>query len=84
MAREQGIKVGFLRLVTIWPFPEKRIKEITKRVKGFVVAEINYGQIIYEVERHSKGNVKLVHVPLCGGRLHTPEEIFEGIKEVVK
>ena len=84
IAREQGIKVGFLRLITIWPFPEKRIKEITKRVKGFVVAEINYGQVIYEVERHTMGNVKIAHVPLCGGRLHTPEEILDGIKEVVK
>lgn len=83
-AREQGIKAGFLRLVTIWPFPEKRIEELAKRVKGFVVAEINYGQVVYEVERCSKGKAKIAHVALMGGRLHTPEEIFKGIKEVVK
>lgn len=83
-AREQGIKAGFLRLITIWPFPEKRIEELAKKVKGFVVAEINYGQVVYEVERCSKGNAKIAHVALMGGRLHTPEEIFEGIKEVVK
>jgi len=83
-AREQGIKAGFLRLITIWPFPEKRIEELAKKIKGFVVAEINYGQLVYEVERCSRGKTKIAHVPLCGGRLHTPQEIFDGIKEVVR
>lgn len=84
LARQQGIKTGLLRLVTIWPFPEKRIKKLAEKIKGFVVAEVNYGQILLEVERCSRNITKIVHVPLMGGRIHTPEEILNGIKEVSK
>ncbi|MFH1141694.1 MAG: 2-oxoacid:acceptor oxidoreductase subunit alpha, partial [Chloroflexota bacterium] len=58
MARAQGIKVGMLRPVVIWPFPEKRIRELAKNVRAFVVPELNYGQIYYEVERCAAGNAK--------------------------
>ncbi|HXI03324.1 MAG TPA: 2-oxoacid:acceptor oxidoreductase subunit alpha, partial [Candidatus Saccharimonadales bacterium] len=44
MARKAGVKTGFLRLITAWPFPETRVKELAARVKAFVVPEINYGQ----------------------------------------
>ncbi|MGB7491058.1 MAG: 2-oxoacid:acceptor oxidoreductase subunit alpha, partial [Thermoanaerobaculia bacterium] len=54
-ARSQGLKVGFLRLVVIWPFPEKRIRELAGSVGAFVVPEINYGQIALEVERAAAG-----------------------------
>ncbi len=84
MARKKGIKAGLLRLITLWPFPDHKIKELAKRVKGFVVAEINYGQIYYEVERCASEKNKVVLVPLTGGRLHTPEEILNGIKEASK
>ena len=58
-ARKEGMKVGTLRLITVWPFPEKKIAELTKHVKAFLVPEINYGQIYFEVERcaHGKANV---------------------------
>ncbi len=84
MARKKGKKVGLLRLITIWPFPDHIIKKLAKKAKGFVVAEINYGQVLYEVERCVAGNSSVVHVPLTGGRLHSPEEILEGIKEAGK
>lgn len=84
MARKQGIKAGFLRLITIWPFPEKQIKKLAEKAHSFVVAEINYGQVVYEVERCLRQTARLVHIPLMGGRLHTPEEILEGIKEAGK
>jgi len=80
VARANGIKVGNLRLVTVWPFAEKRIAELSKKVKAFVVPEINYGQIVYEVERCSHGNANVVLVPHGGGYVHDPEDIFQAIK----
>ncbi len=83
-ARKAGIKVGMLRLITVWPFPEKRIKELAKKVKAFVVPEINYGQIVLEVERCACGQAESILVPHGGGSVHDPETIFEAIKEAVK
>ncbi|MBM3286743.1 MAG: 2-oxoacid:acceptor oxidoreductase subunit alpha, partial [Candidatus Eisenbacteria bacterium] len=51
LARKEGAKVGFLRLITVWPFPEKRIRDLAWKTKAFVVPEINYGQMALEVER---------------------------------
>jgi 2-oxoglutarate ferredoxin oxidoreductase subunit alpha len=83
-AREKGIRVGMLRLITVWPFPEDRIREIAKRVKAFVVPEINYGQIVLEVERCAGGRAKTMLVPHMGGRVHNPESILEAIKRAVR
>lgn len=83
IARKQGLKVGLLKLVTIWPFAEKKIKELANRVKLFVVAEINYGQIVYEVERCVAGKAEVILSPKLGGELHRPEEILDAIPEVV-
>jgi 2-oxoglutarate ferredoxin oxidoreductase subunit alpha len=83
-ARKAGIKVGTLRLITVWPFPEKRIKELAKKVKAFVVPEINYGQIVLEVERCVAGQAKVMGVRHCGGWVHDPEDILETIVEAVK
>jgi 2-oxoglutarate ferredoxin oxidoreductase subunit alpha len=85
MAKEKGIKVGYFRLIVVWPFPEKRIKEIAKgKVKSLVVAEMNYGQIFYEVERCSAGESKTFLVPHGGGTVHDPEDIFKVIMEASK
>ena len=83
-ARKSGVKVGSLKLVTVWPFPEKRIRELAKKIKAFVVPEINYGQIVLEVERCAKGQAPAIHVPHCGGWVHDPDDIFKAIKEAVK
>jgi len=83
-AREEGIRVGMLRLITVWPFPEDRIKEISKRVEAFVVPEINNGQIVLEVERCASGRAKTILVPHMGGGVHDPESILDAIKQVVK
>ncbi len=82
-ARELGIKAGLLRLITIWPFPEKRIQELSEKMKAFIVAEINYGQMFFEVDRVSKGKLPVLLCPKVGGQLHTPEEILTKIKEAV-
>ena len=83
-ARKEGIKVGQLRLIIVWPFPEKKIRELAKKVKAFVVPEINYGQIVLEVERCAAGNAKAILVPHGGGWVHDPEDIYKAIKEAVK
>jgi 2-oxoglutarate ferredoxin oxidoreductase subunit alpha len=84
MAREKGIKAGFFRLIVAWPFPEKRIREIAKKAKGIVVAEINMGQMVYEVERVVGGKCKVALSPNPGGRVHEPEEILQIVEEILK
>jgi len=84
LARKDGIKVGSMRLITIWPFPEKRVKELAKKVKAFVVPEINAGQLVYEVERCACGNANTYLVPHYGGGVHNPQDIFDKIKEAMK
>lgn len=79
-AREKGIKVGSLRLVTVWPFPDERIAELANSVKAFVVPEINYGQIVYEVERCSHGKANVILVPHGGAGVHHPDDILNAIE----
>lgn len=84
LARENGIKAGLLRLITLWPFPERIIRELSSKVKGFVVAEVNSGHIFREVERCSAGKTKLELVSKLGGSLHKPDEILDGIEVMAK
>ena len=85
LAEESGISnIGRLRLLTVWPFPEKRIKELAPKVKAFVVPEMNYGQIVYEVERCAAGKCKTILIPHGGGTVHKPEDIYKAIKEAYK
>lgn len=83
-ARDAGLKVGAMRLITIWPFPESRIKTLAKRVKAFVVPEINTGQVVLEVERCTAGQANVVSVPHCGGWVHNPSVILKAIREAKK
>ncbi len=83
-ARKEGKKIGHLRLVTVWPFPEKRIRELASKVKAFVVPELNLGQMVYEVERVAGGKAKMIHVPHAGGTVHNPKDIYTAIKDSVK
>ncbi len=80
MARAEGIKVGWLKLVTVWPFPEDLIRELAARTRAFVVPEINYGQIALEVERCAGGQARTVLVPHAGGDVHEPHVILEAIR----
>ncbi len=83
LARRDGIKVGMLRLRTLWPFPEEVIEELAGHVRGFVVPEINQGQVVLEVQRAVCGQTEVKHVG-CGGRIHHPSEILSAIEEVEK
>jgi 2-oxoglutarate ferredoxin oxidoreductase subunit alpha len=82
MARKKGIKVGYLRLITAWPFPDKKIEKIAQKVKGFVVPELNMGQMVLEVERCVRKIVPVKSVPHPGGGFHKHEDVFKAIKEV--
>jgi 2-oxoglutarate ferredoxin oxidoreductase subunit alpha len=84
MAREENIPAGLLRPVVVWPFPEKRIRELADRAKAFIVVEMNYGQIVNEVERLVADCAKTVLVPHAGGAVHRPEAILDVIREVAK
>jgi len=84
MARADGIRVGIFRLKVVWPFPEKRIRELSERVGAFVVAEMNLGQIFFEVERCVGGRARTFLVSHAGGTVHPPEQIYETIKEAAK
>jgi 2-oxoglutarate ferredoxin oxidoreductase subunit alpha len=79
LAREKGIKCGLLRLVTVWPFPEERIRELASNVNAFVVPEVNLGQVVLEVERCAGGKAATHLVSNPGGHVHLPEEILEAI-----
>ena len=84
MAREDGIKAGSIKLITVWPFAENVIRKWAKQVELFVVPELNYGQIYLEVKREAAGDAETVLVPRMGGKLITPEEIYHEIKKVSK
>ena len=77
-ARMQGVKVGMLKLITIWPFPVELLVEKTKKAKTIIVPELNMGQLVGEVERHA-GKERVVSVTRVDGELFEPEEILEPI-----
>jgi 2-oxoglutarate ferredoxin oxidoreductase subunit alpha len=84
LARHRGLKVGKLRLITVWPFPEKKIRELAGRTGAFVVPELNLGQMVREVERAASGKAKTLPVPHAGGSVHRPEDIVAVIEEALR
>jgi 2-oxoglutarate ferredoxin oxidoreductase subunit alpha len=79
-AREAGLKVGWFKLKTLWPFPAKEVRAIAGRVKKILVPEMNIGRMVLEVERVSAGKCEVHSLPKLGGRCHTPHEIYKAIK----
>jgi len=78
-ARKEGVKVGVQRLITIWPFPEKAVSKLAEKVEAIIVPEMNYGQLIREVERVAK-TTPVVPFSKLGEELHRPSEILEAIR----
>ena len=78
-AKELG--AGTVKLTTLFPFPDKEIAELAKKVKAIIVAEMNLGQVVREVQRAVSGAVKVVGVNIANGALITPEMIVERIKQ---
>ena len=82
-AREEGIKVGMLRPITLWPFPTKAIAEYANKVKGILVTELNAGQMIEDVRLAVNGKVKVEHFGRLGGIVPDPDEIVAALKEKI-
>ncbi|WP_455645257.1 2-oxoacid:acceptor oxidoreductase subunit alpha [Methanosphaera sp.] len=80
-ARNQGLKVGYIKLGLVWPFPEEKLLELTKNAKRIIVPELNLGQIYYEVDRVLGKHAKVELLSKIGGALHTPTEILDKIME---
>jgi 2-oxoglutarate ferredoxin oxidoreductase subunit alpha len=80
MARDKGLKVGKIRLICVWPFPEKLIRELAPKVKALVMPELNMGQVVIELERCAGGQCKVISVPHPGGTVHKPADILEAIE----
>lgn len=82
VAREQGIKAGLFRIKTFWPFPDKQIKALAQKVKGFVVPEMNLGMTNQEIERCSMGKAQILGIHRVDGEPVNPDQILAKIKEV--
>jgi 2-oxoglutarate ferredoxin oxidoreductase subunit alpha len=81
--REQGIKAGVLRPITIWPFHDQRIKAACTDKKAVIVPEMNLGQYAREVERVAPAEVPVIALTRVDGELIVPEEIITKVKEVL-
>jgi 2-oxoglutarate ferredoxin oxidoreductase subunit alpha len=85
LAKKKDITVGFVRLKTIWPFPEETVRNIAKNAKVIIVPELNMREVFYEVERVVHGYVPVIPLnKIGGGEMITPEELLAKIVESVK
>ncbi len=82
LARAEGIKVGLLRPITLWPFPSQKIAELAGHAKGFLVPELNAGQMVEDVRLAVNGKVPVEHYGRLGGMLFSPKEILDNLKKV--
>ena len=81
LAREDGLKVGLFRPITLWPFPLTQLQEVAKGKKGILVVEINAGQMIDDVRLAVNGKEQVEHFGRLGGIVPEPEEIVKALKE---
>jgi 2-oxoglutarate ferredoxin oxidoreductase subunit alpha len=82
MAREKGLKVGLLKLMTIWPFMRSAVEKVVEFSKVLIVPEMNMGQISREVKRVNRGTAKVITLNKVDGTIITPQEILEPMTEV--
>ncbi len=83
LARQEGIKLGLLRPITLWPFPSKIIAEYANKVKGMLSVELNAGQMVEDVRLAVNGKIKVEHFGRLGGIVFTPDEILIALKEKI-
>ncbi|MFH1612306.1 MAG: 3-methyl-2-oxobutanoate dehydrogenase subunit VorB [bacterium] len=83
-AQKQGMKIGFIRPITVWPFPYSIIKEVSSKVKKVLVIEMNAGQMLEDVKLAVLGNCEVNFFGKMGGAIPTSQEILEEIKKIVK
>ena len=84
LARADGLKVGLIKLNTIWPFPEEMINDLAQRVKALIMPEINMGQMVLEVMRAAQGRCLVKLVPHAGGSIIKPASIVDAIQDALK
>jgi 2-oxoglutarate ferredoxin oxidoreductase subunit alpha len=84
MARQQGVRAGKFRIISAWPFPDQRIRDLAGRVKAFVVPELNLGQMVHEVQRAAGGKAAVIPVSHAGGSVHQPDAILKAILEAAR
>jgi 2-oxoglutarate ferredoxin oxidoreductase subunit alpha len=82
-AREQGIKVGLLRPITLFPFPEKQIRELLPHLKGILSVEMSAGQMVEDIKLAAEGKVPVEHYGRMGGMIPSPEELVDALKEKI-
>ncbi len=83
-ARKQGIKVGLLRPITLYPFPKAQLKEISNKVKGFLSVELNMGQMVDDVKLAINCSKPVYFYGRTGGVLMTPDEIVNELNKIEK
>jgi 2-oxoglutarate ferredoxin oxidoreductase subunit alpha len=84
LAREQGLKAGLLRPITLFPFPSKRINELADKVKIILSVEMSAGQMVEDVIISVNGKVPVFHFGRMGGIVTTPDEVVENLKSKIK
>jgi len=82
LAREQGIKAGVFRPITLWPFPSEQVSALAERVPDLVVAEMNLGQMLGEVERAANGQTRISPHLRADGRPIAPNELLATLAEI--
>ena len=80
--RKDGVKAGFFRLKTLWPFPEKRMLELAEQVDTILVPEMNYGQLFLEVDRCSRGKADIQFIHQEFSQVRSGASIIKAIKKV--
>ncbi len=81
MAREEGLRVGLFRPITLWPFPSEALAARTRQVKGILVVELNSGQMIEDVRLAVEGSRPVRHFGRLGGIVPDPDEVIEALKQ---
>ena len=80
--RSEGMPAALVRLITLWPFPDERIRNIAKHVKAIFVPEMNLGKMVREVERAAGKYADVISLPKAGVEIHTPAEIQKAVGRV--
>ncbi len=83
-ARKEGIKVGLIRPITLWPFPKKALEKAADQVKGFVSVELNMGQMIEDIRLAIQCKRPVGLCNRCGGMIPSPDEVLESIRKAEK
>lgn len=81
-ARKDGLKLGILRPITLWPFPSERINQLADKVKGFLCVEMSAGQMIEDVQLSVNGKVPVKHYGRMGGAIASPSEVYSHFKSL--